>query len=256
MLSGVVIEAGLVALLRVLGALSAVTDLWGSLFLGLGAVNMIIGNLMALRQTQIKRMLAYSSISHVGYMITGLGIAMSWKVGAGAEGAFFHLINHALMKGLAFLAAGVFLYVLIIRQGRHEPLAITDLKGASRRYPLEAMALSIALLALGGLPPLSGFMSKWMIFTAGFQSGEPWIFAAVIFMALNSVLSLGYYAPIVNLLYQRDQSQLVLAGKRVPLIMKVPLVILTIGIIVLGFYPVLLSWFYELAGSTFMALFS
>jgi len=209
-----------------------------------------------LRQTQIKRMLAYSSISHVGYMITGLGIAMSWKVSAGAEGALFHLMNHALMKGLAFLSVGAFLYVLIIRHGRHEPLTITDLKGASRRYPLEALALSIALLALGGLPPLSGFMSKWMIFTAGFQSGEPWIFAAVIFMALNSVLSLGYYAPIVNQLYQRDQSQLVIAGKRVPLTMKVPLVILSIGIIILGFYPVLLSWFYELAGSTFMALFS
>jgi proton-translocating NADH-quinone oxidoreductase chain N len=256
MLSGVVIEAGLIALLRVLGALSHVSNMWGGLLLGLGALNMIIGNLMALRQTQIKRMLAYSSISHVGYIITGLGIAISYQVPAGASGAMFHLINHALMKGLAFLACGVFLYVLIIRHGKHQPLNITDLRGASMRYPLEALALSVALLALGGLPPLSGFMSKWVIFTAGFQSGQPWVYAAVIFMALNSVLSLGYYAPVVNQLYQRDQSALVQTGKSVPLTMKIPLVILTLATIVLGFYPVLLQWFYNLAGSSIMTLFS
>ena len=256
MLSGVVIEAGLIALLRVLGALSHVSNMWGGLLLGLGALNMIIGNLMALRQTQIKRMLAYSSISHVGYMLTGLGIAISFQVPAGASGAMFHLLNHALMKGLAFLACGVFLYVLIIRHGKHQPLTIADLRGASMRYPLEALALSVALLALGGLPPLSGFMSKWVIFTAGFQSGQPWVYAAVIFMALNSVLSLGYYAPVVNQLYQRDQSALVQTGKSVPLTMKIPLVILTLAIIVLGFYPVLLQWFYNLAGSSIMTLFS
>ncbi len=256
MLSGVVIEAGLIALLRVLGALAHVTSTWGILFIGMGAINMIVGNLMALRQSQIKRMLAYSSISHIGYMITGLGIAISWKTPFGAEGAFFHLINHAMMKGLAFLAAGVFLYVLIIRNGKHDTLAISDLKGASIRYPIETFALSIALLALGGLPPLSGFMSKWMIFTAGFQTSEPWIYAAVIFMALNSVLSLGYYAPVINQLYQREQSPLVLAGKRSSLSMKIPLVLLTLAVIVLGFYPVLFKWFYSIAGSTFMALFS
>ncbi len=255
MLSGVVIEAGLIALLRVLGALSHVTSLWGILFVALGALNMIVGNLMALRQSQIKRMLAYSSISHIGYIITGLGIAISWKTTFGAEGAFFHLINHAMMKGLAFLAAGVFLYVLIIRHGKHDTLTIADLKGASRRYPIEAFSLSVALLALGGLPPLSGFMSKWMIFTAGFQTSEPWIYAAVIFMALNSVLSLGYYAPVINQLYQREQSTLVLVGKKTPLSMKVPLVLLTLTIIVLGFYPVLLKWVYTFAGSSFMSLF-
>jgi NADH:ubiquinone oxidoreductase subunit 2 (subunit N) len=75
-------------------------------------------------------------------------------------------------------------------------------------------------------------------------------------MALNSVLSLGYYAPVVNQLYQRDQSALVQTGKSVPLTMKIPLVILTLAIIVLGFYPVLLQWFYNLAGSSIMTLFS
>lgn len=256
MLSGVVIEAGLVALLRVLGALSHISSLWGGLLLGLGAVNMLVGNLMALRQTQIKRMLAYSSISHVGYMITGLGIAINWNIPGGASGAMFHLVNHAMMKGLAFLACGALLYALIVRHGKHQALNISDLRGASMRYPLEALALSVALLALGGLPPLSGFMSKWVIFTAGFQSGQSWVYAAVIFMALNSVLSLGYYAPVVNQLYQREPSEAVKNGKSVPLSMRIPLVLLTLAIIVVGFYPVLLQWFYNLAGSSIMALFS
>ena len=76
MLSGVVIEAGLVALLRALAALAGVTASWGELLMAFGALNMLVGNLMALRQTQVKRLLAYSSLSHVGYMLVGLGIAL------------------------------------------------------------------------------------------------------------------------------------------------------------------------------------
>ncbi len=150
MLSGVVIEAGLIALLRVLGALSHVSNMWGGLLLGLGALNMIIGNLMALRQTQIKRMLAYSSISHVGYMITGLGIAISFQVPAGASGAMFHLFNHALMKGLAFLACGVFLYVLIIRHGKAPTVDHCGFEG------------SIHALSSGSAGSLRGVAGTWV----------------------------------------------------------------------------------------------
>lgn len=255
MLSGVVIEAGLVAMLRVIGALAHISTTWGGLFIGLGAVNMLAGNLMALRQSQVKRMLAYSSISHVGYMLTGIGIAIQFKLVEGADGAMFHLVNHAAMKGLAFLAAGALLYALIIRHGQHRPLEVDDLQGASLRYPLEALTLSVALLALGGLPPLSGFMSKWVIFTAGFKSGQPLIYAAVLFMAANSVLSLGYYAPVINRLYRQQASAAVEAGVKVPFLLKLPLVLLALVIIVAGFYPGLMSGLYEAAGRSFMALF-
>jgi formate hydrogenlyase subunit 3/multisubunit Na+/H+ antiporter MnhD subunit len=119
MLSGVVIEAGLVALLRSLMPLAGVTPSWGILLMGFGALNMLYGNLLALRQEQVKRLLAFSSLSHVGYMLLGLGIALHVGQAAGAQGAFFHLFNHGLMKGLAFLAAGALLYVL------HWPRAAT-----------------------------------------------------------------------------------------------------------------------------------
>ncbi len=103
MLSGVVIEAGLIALLRTLGALLTVTVSWPALLIGFAVINMIVGNLMALQQKQVKRLLAYSSVAQVGYMLLGVGIAFFSGNANGAQGSMFHLFNHALMKGLAFL---------------------------------------------------------------------------------------------------------------------------------------------------------
>ncbi len=260
MLSGVVIETGLVALLRTLATLAGVSSSWGILLMGFGALNMIYGNLLALRQTQIKRMLAYSSLSHIGYMLIGLGIGFylystpaQVEVAQNAvQGAFFHMINHGLMKGLAFLAVGAFLFTLRLAFENHEPLSISDLAGASKRYPLAALTLSIALLALGGLPPLAGFMSKWQIFVAGFGTNNGWIIALVIFAALNSVLSLAYYAPIVNIMYRQKPSQLVLDGAPMPKAMLAPLVILGLAIIAIGFWPGLMNWLAAPAGSALL----
>ena len=106
MLSGVVIEAGLIAMLRALGALHLVTVSWGAVLLGFAAINMLVGNLMALRQTQVKRLLAYSSLSHMGYILLGVGAGALLGVQNAAAGGFFHVLTHAMMKGSAFLAAG------------------------------------------------------------------------------------------------------------------------------------------------------
>jgi len=255
MLSGVVIEAGLVAMLRALGALNPFSTHWGTLLLAFGAANMLLGNLLALRQTQVKRMLAFSSLSHVGYMLVGLGVGISFHSMDGAQGGFFHLLNHGMMKGLAFLAAGSLLYALYVARGHHGPLTIADLGGAARRYPLAAFTLSVALLGLGGLPPLSGFMSKWQIFLSGFQTHDPWVIAIVLFAAVNSVLSLGYYAPPVNTMYRHNTTQAVEQGAAVPMLMNVPLVLLAAGVILLGVWPSLLSWFTGPAGAALLAAF-
>jgi proton-translocating NADH-quinone oxidoreductase chain N len=255
MLSGVVIEAGLIAMLRALGALSIHASMWGSLLLGFGALNMLVGNLMALRQTQVKRLLAFSSLSHVGYMLLGFGAALAFNQVEGGAGAFFHLINHGLMKGLAFLAAGSLLYSLYITRGHHGPLLLEDLNGASRRYPLAALSLSIAVLSLGGLPPLSGFMSKWQIFVAGFQTGNTAVILLVIFAALNSVLSLAYYAPLVNRLYRNEPCEKVKKGAPTGFTMSLPLVLLTLAILVLGFWPSLVNNLTYPAGRTLLAAF-
>jgi len=253
MLSGVVIEVGLIALLRGVVPLVGVTPSWATLLMAFGALNMLYGNLLALRQSQVKRLLAYSSLSHVGYILLGLGISVYAGQSAGAEGAFFHLFNHGVMKGLAFLAAGALLYTLHLAAGSHSPLTLADLDGAAKRYPFVALTLSLAVLALGGLPPLSGFMSKWQIFVAGFGTHNVLIYGLVVFAALNSMLSLGYYAPIVNGLYRKQPSAAVQAGAPVPAIMCLPLALLAAAVVVLGLWPSLLAGLYEPAGKALLA---
>ena len=255
MLSGVVIEAGLIAMLRALSGLAFIEASWPALLMVFGALNMLLGNLMALRQTQIKRLLAYSSLAHVGYMLIGLGVALYFGNLNGAQGGFFHLFNHMLMKGLAFLAAGALLYALRLSRNSHAPLTKDDLAGAATRYPLVALTFSLAVLALGGLPPLAGFMSKWQIFVSGFQVENFWIGALVIFAALNSVLSLAYYAPLVNALYRMEPSARVREGALVPKVMQLPLAILALAVVVIGLWPALMNWLTVPAGAALLKVF-
>ena len=178
----------------------------------------------------------------MGYMLVGLGIAVYMGQSAAASGSFFHVINHGLMKGLAFLAAGALLYVLYIKTGDHtSPLTISDLGGAAKRYPVVALTLSIAVLGLAGLPPFAGFMSKWQIFAAGFETKNIAIDLLVIFAALNSVLSLAYYAPVVNAVYRQEPSEAVVHGTKLPITMSIPLVVLAVAIVVIGLWPSLLA---------------
>lgn len=256
MLSGVVIEAGLVALLRVLTALAGATPSWGELLMGFGALNILTGNLLALRQTVVKRLLAFSSLSHVGYILLGLGIGFYAGESAGVEGGLFHLLNHGLMKGLAFLAAGALLYVLHTAAGDHAPLTIDDLAGASRRYPVVALSLSVAVLGLGGLPPLAGFMSKWQILVAGFQTHNLTVEALIVFAALNSVLSLAYYAPLVNAVYRQEQSAAVERGGPLPAAMSAPLAVMALAVVAIGVWPALLRWLTGPASEVLLTAFS
>jgi len=255
MLSGIVIEIGLLALLRTLSALAGVTDSWSYLLMGFGTLNMLYGNLMALRQSQVKRLLAYSSLSHIGYILLGLGIAIFSHQNGGAEGAFFHIFNHGMMKGLAFLSAGTLLYALKLSRGSHDSLVISDLAGAASRYPVPALALSIAVLGLGGLPPLAGFMSKWQIFAAGFVTQDIFVICLVVFAALNSVLSLAYYAPLVNTMYRSQPGQEVATGAKIPATMLIPLGLLASLVIVLGFWPGLMDWIILPASQSLLAGF-
>jgi len=254
-LSGVVTEAGLIAMLRALSALVAISASWGLLLMIFGALNMLVGNLLALRQTQVRRILAFSSLPHIGYMLIGLGIGISTGVANGLDGSMFHLLNHGLMKALAFLAAGTLLWVLHVAGTDHDELVTADLSGAGRRYPIVALAFSIAVLGLGGLPPLAGFMSKWQIFVSGFQTGDALIMATVVFAGLMSVLSLGYYAPLVNTLYRKVPSSIVARGPEIPVLMQVPLAIMALAVLAIGLWPTLLTWLAAPAADALLAAF-
>jgi formate hydrogenlyase subunit 3/multisubunit Na+/H+ antiporter MnhD subunit len=252
----VVIEAGLIALLRTLGGLAFGSLMWGEVLLGFALLNMLVGNLMALRQTEVKRMLAYSSLAHIGYMLLGYGVMIADKNFLGGVGASFHLITHGLMKSLAFLAAGVFLYNLHIKRGDHNPLTLNDLNGISRKYPFTAFAFSIAVLSLGGLPPLAGFMSKWQIFIAGVETGNVWIIFLVVFAGLNSILSLGYYAPLVNRIYRKNSSEILENSEPVSIWMYISMAVLTFLVVALGFAPSLINWLTGPAAASLFVFFS
>lgn len=255
MLSGVVIESGLVAILRALGCLSEASTAWGALLLAFAALNIMYGNMMALRQTEVKRVLAYSSLAQVGYMLLGFGVALAYGIADGAAGGFFHLFNHAAMKGLAFLSAGALLYSMHLAKGNHQPLVLDDLNGAARRYPVTAFAMSVALLGLGALPPLSGFVSKWQIFLAGAEVRSTPLLWLLIFAGLNSVLSLGYYAPMVNRMYRRQPSQPVLEGRPIAALMALPIIFLMLVVVVFGFWPSLMSTFSDAATLALLSSF-
>ena len=253
MLSGIVIETGLIALLRAIGALNLVTISWGPLLIGVGAINMLLGNLMALRQKEVKRLLAFSSLTHMGYILFGFGVAILFQNMDSAQGSFFHIITHSLMKGLAFLSAGALMYALHYANGKHSPLVLDDLNGSSKKYPLLAFMFSLAVLSLGSLPPMAGFMSKWQILVGSFETKDAWVIAGAIFVALNGVLSLAYYAPMVNRIYRGVPGESLANGKPVSVWMTIPMAIMTLAIVAIGVMPGMMNWITSPAAAYFIA---
>lgn len=229
--AAVVTQAGLIALLRALAPLPAFADL----LLIFSAFNMTAGSLLAFRQRELKRLLAYSSLTHIGYILLGVGIGLSTGTPDGIRAGLFHLLNHGAMKGLAFFAAGAFVYALHYQRGIERPLRIDDLNGTARQYPLTALALILALLSLVGFPPLAGFMSKWQIFAAGVTAGSSAMLALTVFAALTSVFSLAYYLPVVNALFRSPAATS--APAPLPLAIRLPLAALSGALIVVGLLP-------------------
>jgi len=236
MLSGIVIEAGLITMIKALVAVAAVQ--MGLVFAVLALVTMLVGNLMALKQTDLKRMLAYSSVAQMGYIFLGVGLALGFPLLAGfsgMRGGLFHILNHALMKGGAFLCAGAFLYVLGTRE-------LSKLSGLGRRMPVISVCFIIFALALAGTPPFNGFFSKLFICRAGADlAGSPvagWGVFLIIMLILNSVISLFYYLGAVNTVVfgavPADQDKQIAPA---PFLIVLPIVVLAGLCVLLGLYP-------------------
>jgi len=112
------------------------------------------------------------------------------------------------------------------------------------------------VLGLGGLPPLVGFMSKWQVLVAGAQTRDTFILVVLLIAALNSVLSLGYYAPLVNRLYRREPGALVVAGRPIPAVMLAPLVVLAVTVVLLGILPMVAGRLTIPAAADLLAIFA
>ena len=194
-------KAGFAAALRVVVMGSVALSLDWTLALGIIAVmTMTVGNIAAVMQKNLARMLAYSSIGHAGYILIGLSIAPF--SGIGLQGSLFHILNHAVMKGAAFIAVAGIVTALAVTH-------VDKLKGLARRMPITSLGLVISLLALAGVPPLSGFWSKLMLFGAAIDAGTvvwwgPWLAVAGV---LNSALSLAYYGWIIRKMYFEGEKE-------------------------------------------------
>ncbi len=218
---------------------------WSVIFAVLAAVTMTLGNLLALAQKNIKRMLAYSSIAHAGYIL--IGVAAIYMSDAalsdlGVTSVVFYLIAYILTNLLAFGTVAAFFRV----SGSD---AISSYNGLSRRHPWLALAMLVAFLSLAGMPPFGGFIAKVLVFAAAIKVGLIWLAVVGI---LNSIIGLYYYLIVLKHVYLlRDE-----ATENLPLPISRPyaiaLIVLAIGVILIG--TLFAPWF-NLAGAGALNLF-
>jgi NADH-quinone oxidoreductase subunit M len=225
MLSGVMIKCGAYAFARILLSGFGPTVLQTSDTLAiLGVITMIYGGLMALAQTDIKRLLAYSSISQMGYIFFGLGVYSSM----GATGALFHMVNHAVCKGLLFMCAGAIIYQTGIRN-------IRKLGGLADKMPITCAASLIGALSLAGTPPLNGFWSEWMIFSGGISSDKILITTIAI---VSTAITAGYYLWFVwRVFFGATPIETEITMRKPSWLIRIPIIILAVIAVVIGIWP-------------------
>jgi len=221
LLSGIVIETGLYGLTRVLYLIFD-PSFFRIPIAALAVLTMTLANITALLQQDIKRLLAYSSIAQIGYMLIGLASGTAY----GVTGLFLHVFNHSLMKGMAFLSAGSIVHEVDTRD-------IGSLKGVGRMMPFTSMSLFIAFLGLGGVPGTNGFISKFILFGSAIGAGMVWLAVAGV---LNSALSMAYYLRVFKTLVSAPEGDSLEAKEVHPLMVGVTVVMATL-IIILGLYP-------------------
>lgn len=241
LLSGIVIGTGIFVIVRTFfSVFESIQQQWLPIIGVLSVLTMFLGNITALLQTDLKRMLAYSSIAQIGYMMVGIAVGTQ----TGLTGTFLQFFNHALMKGAAFLCAGAIIHQLGARE-------LKDMVGVGRKMPITAVALSISLFALIGLPPFNGFISELTLVTSTFQTDLIWL---GILLILNSAISAGYYLRVILTMIQIPITEKVEKVKETPLLMLIPIVALVVLIVFFGIYPDPLIKFAQHAVNAFLSI--
>jgi NADH-quinone oxidoreductase subunit N len=166
---------------------------WRLMFEVLAIVTMTVGNVAALTQSNLKRMLAYSSIAHAGYLLIGLVAGTS----KGIEAMLLYLFVYAFMQ------LGAFAIIVMMRRQDLVGDELKDLSGLHVRHPFAAFAMLLFMLSLGGIPPTAGFMGKMWLFGAAIDAGYVWL---AVIGVLNSAISLYYYVRVVVFMYFRQET--------------------------------------------------
>lgn len=224
MLSGVMIKCGAYAVVRILLSAFGQTVVQASDALAiLGVITVIYGGLMTLAQTDIKRLLAYSSISQMGYIFFGLGVGSA----LGVTGAIFHVINHAISKALLFMCAGA----IISQTGTRN---IKKLGGLAGKMPIICVATFIGALSLAGMPPLSGFWSEWIIFLGGISSGK---FRITLIAIVSTVITAAYCLWFLWRVFFGTTPKKLENTREASWLSRIPIIVLAATAFVLGIWP-------------------
>jgi len=206
-----------------MASLGPVSAQWSMVLWVIAALTMTVGNVSALVQNNIKRMLAYSAIAHAGYILVG----MAASGGQAGAAILYYLL------GYAFTNLGAFAVVIALERGSQPRDDISDFRGLARSHPALAAAMALFLLSLTGVPPLAGFVGKFYIFSAALNAGLVWL---VIIAALNSVISAYYYVRVIVAMYMQEGGAPVeRMSARPGLLISVAAAV--IGVIVIGVYP-------------------
>ncbi len=228
--------AAFALLLRIFATVPAVTQFWFWAFWVLAVLTMFAGNLGALVQTNVKRLLAYSSIAHAGYILVAFAavtfLAQDGRAAAAPAYAaiLFYLLSYALVK------LGAFTIVSQFGGEGEKHLSLDDYAGFGQRQPVAAAALALFLLSLLGLPVTAGFFGKFYIFKAALNSHLIWL---AILMAVNSVIGAYYYLRVIVVMYMREPSAETASSAplRFPLSVNLVLTVAAVGTVYFGLFP-------------------
>ncbi len=240
-------KMGFVAMFKFfLIAMLAIKADWEIVVAILAIVTMTVGNLAALNQTNIKRMLAYSSIAQAGYILIAVAVGTEFAV----TGGIFHILTHAFMKGGAFIVVATLATVAIGER-------IADYKGLAKRSNFMAFSMTVLLFSLAGIPPLAGFASKVVLFSSpimGTVDGSDWMIWLAVAGIINSAISLYYYARVVKYMYVDELEEGAPSEKlKLPRSMVAAVAICVVAIIGIGVFP---EYFIQLCQDAAQALFA
>ena len=203
---------------------------WDQVLAAIAVLSMVVGNLLALAQRDVKRMLAYSGVAHMGYLLVPLvGLNDGTR-----EAVLVYLLAYALMNAGAFVAIGR------LYDAPGEQHLISDLGGWGYRFPILGVCLTICMLSLGGIPPTLGFIGKYLVFLHALQAGHPLLAVAIV---LTSLLGVFYYLRVVYTLYMMPEVHTPPTG-RLDLAATAAVVVSALGTLLLGLWPSgILNWF-------------
>ena len=231
LLSGIIIEVGSFAFIRLFGGILTLPSyaiLAQPILAAAAVATMFVGNLSALQQDDLKRLLAYSSIAQIGYIL--LGIATLTPQGFSAS--IFHIWNHALLKGTLFLLAGIVTFQIGTR-------SLTEMAGLGRKSPVLAALFALSALAMTGVPPFGLFWSELLIVLSSLAAGSIILDAAVVFMLLNLLISIAYYFRVIRTVAFAEPSSYLNGNgvAKIPKLLLIPCIILIALSLITGLYP-------------------